>query len=72
VYESAELTIAEEDELTEIRNNRRLKMKYSSINIPSYSHFGNLSDRSTPSSERRLLKYSFFSLHIYVRLASLL
>jgi hypothetical protein len=27
VFESAELTVAEEDELMEVRNNRRLKLK---------------------------------------------
>jgi hypothetical protein len=34
-FESAELTVAE-DELTEIRNNRRLKLKHSSTDTASF------------------------------------
>jgi hypothetical protein len=32
-FESAELTVAEEDELTEIDNDRRLKLKHSSTDM---------------------------------------
>jgi hypothetical protein len=35
-FESAELTVAEEDELTEIRNDRRLKLKCSSTDMASF------------------------------------
>jgi hypothetical protein len=67
--ESAELTAAEEDELTETRNDRRLKQKHSS----TWPHSGCLSDRSTPSSQRKGQKYAFLSLHrVCVRLISLL
>jgi hypothetical protein len=33
---SAELTVAEEDKLMEIRNDTRLKLKHSSIDMPSF------------------------------------
>jgi hypothetical protein len=36
VIESAELTVAEEDELMEIRNDRRLKLKPSSTDMASF------------------------------------
>jgi hypothetical protein len=35
MFESAELTAAEEDKLTEIRNDRRLKQKHSSRDMAS-------------------------------------
>jgi hypothetical protein len=35
-FGSAELTLAEEDELTEIRNDRRLKLKHSSTDMASF------------------------------------
>jgi hypothetical protein len=35
-FESAELTVAEEDELTEIRGARRLKLKHSSSDMASF------------------------------------
>jgi hypothetical protein len=35
-FETAELTVAEEDELTEIRDDRRLKLKHSSIDMDSF------------------------------------
>jgi hypothetical protein len=36
VFESAEITAAEEDELTEIRNDRKLKLKHSSTDMASF------------------------------------
>jgi hypothetical protein len=36
VLSALELTVAEEDELTEIRNDRRLKLKYSSKYMASF------------------------------------
>jgi hypothetical protein len=35
-FESAELTVAEDGELTEIRNDRRLKLKHSSRDMASF------------------------------------
>jgi hypothetical protein len=35
-FDPAELTVAEEDELTEIRNDRRLKLKYSPTDMASF------------------------------------
>jgi hypothetical protein len=35
-FELAELTVAEEDKLMEIRNERRLKLKHSSTDMPSF------------------------------------
>jgi hypothetical protein len=36
VFESAELIVAEEDELTEIRKDRRLKLKHSTTDVVSF------------------------------------
>jgi hypothetical protein len=35
-FESAELTVADDDDLTEIWNTRRLKLKHSSTDMPSF------------------------------------
>jgi hypothetical protein len=65
VFESAELTLAEEDELKEIRNDIRIKMENSSTDMASF--WLSLSQEYTIITEKAIKAHC-----ICVRMASLL
>jgi hypothetical protein len=68
VFKPAELTAAAEDMLMDIRNDRRLKIRYSDTDMASFW----LCDRSNPSLQTRWMKHFLYLQCNCIRLASLL